>query len=583
MRASHWLLTTLKETPNDAEIVSHQLMLRAGMIRKLGSGLYTWLPLGLKVLRKVEQIVREEMDRAGAMEILMPAVQPAELWHETGRWETFGGQLLTMQDSNGRDYCFGPTHEEVITDLMRRELQSYKQLPANLYQIQTKFRDEIRPRFGIMRAREFIMKDSYSFHLSQDCLQRTYDIMYQTYSRIFDRLGLQYRAVEADTGAIGGAVSHEFQVLADSGEDLIFYSDKGSYAANIEQATSQMPRKEVTASLESIQLIATPGQKTIPEVAEFLHVNTSRTVKTLIVEGVEQPFIALVLRGDDTLNEVKAAKHPLVKSPLQFANEATILKTLGAPIGSIGPVKLTIPIIADHHALTMGSFICGANQPDHHYINAVWERDTHYQDAYDLRNVKEGDISPDGKGTLRACRGIEVGHVFQLGDKYAEAMNAEIMNEEGRLQTMLMGCYGLGVSRVVAAAIEQHHDDRGIVWPQNIAPFQLVIIPINGHRSKIVQETADKFYQQFTELGFEVLLDDRNERAGVLFADTDLIGIPHRIVVGERNLAQDLVEYKARNSEEASLVGVNDLPTFIEKKMRGEHNPKPDLNPAKKC
>ncbi|WP_028387713.1 proline--tRNA ligase [Legionella fairfieldensis] len=567
MRASQWLLATLKETPNDAEIISHQLMLRAGMIRKLGSGLYTWLPLGLNVLRKVESIVREEMNRAGAMEILMPAVQPAELWQETGRWETFGGQLLTMHDSNDREYCFGPTHEEVITDLIRHELQSYKQLPINLYQIQTKFRDEIRPRFGVMRAREFIMKDAYSFHLSQESLQQTYEIMYQTYCRIFDRLGLRYRAVEADTGAIGGSASHEFQVLADSGEDLIFYSDNSDYAANVEQATSLLPEKAGSNFKETIQLISTPAQKTITDVAQFLQVKPDQTVKTLIVEGSEHPLVALILRGDDELNEVKASKHPLVKSPLSFASELVILQTLKAPVGSLGPVGLTIPIVVDHHALALTSFICGANQPDKHYRNVVWERDAHYHDAYDLRNVKEGDPSPDGKGKLRLCRGIEVGHVFQLGDKYARAMNANVVNEHGQLQTMIMGCYGLGISRVVAAAIEQHHDERGIIWPQAIAPFQLVIIPINGHRSALVKDTADRLYQQLGTQGYEVLLDDRNERPGFLFADNDLIGIPHRLVISERHLAQKTVEYKARSSDEILQITLTDLPAFLDEKL----------------
>lgn len=568
MRASQWLSATLKETPSDAEIVSHQLMLRAGMIRKLGSGLYTWLPLGLKVLRKVEQIVREEMNRAKAMEVLMPAVQPAELWQETGRWDTFGGLLLTMSDSNGREYCFGPTHEEVITDLMRNELQSYKQLPINLYQIQTKFRDEIRPRFGVMRAREFIMKDSYSFHLSQDCLQRTYDAMYQAYCRIFDRLGLRYRAVEADTGAIGGSASHEFQVLADSGEDLIFYSDGSNYAANIEQATSLLPVKATTLPQEGISLVDTPEQKTIAEVANFLQVNTAQTVKTLIAEGKEHPLVALVLRGDDELNEVKASKHPLLKSPLQFADEQTIAKVLKAPVGSLGPVGLDIPVIADHHALALTSFICGANQADKHYKHAAWGRDAQYQEAYDLRSVKEGDPSPDGKGNLHSCRGIEVGHVFQLGDKYAQAMNAAVINEEGQLQTMLMGCYGLGITRVVAAAIEQHHDAHGIVWPQTIAPFQLVIVPINGHRSILVKEKAESLYQQLSAQGIDVLLDDRNERPGVLFADNDLIGIPHRLVVSERNLEQHAVEYKARDKEEVTRIALSDLDQFISKLLQ---------------
>ncbi len=563
MRSSQWLLTTLKETPNDAEIPSHQLMLRAGMIRKLGSGLYTWLPLGLKVLRKVEQIVREEMNRSHAMEVLMPAVQPAELWHETGRWETFGGQLLTMLDSNGRNYCFGPTHEEVITDLMRQELQSYKQLPVNLYQIQTKFRDEIRPRFGLMRAREFIMKDAYSFHLNQSCLQQTYDVMYQTYSRIFDRLGLKYRAVEADTGAIGGSISHEFQVLAEAGEDLIFYSDGSDYAANIEQATSLIPEQALTLPKELMQKIATPDQKTIADISGFLNVPVEKTVKTLIVEGKSHPLVALVLRGDDELNEIKAAKHPLIKSPLRFVDEGVVIKAINVPFGSIGPVNLDIPVIVDHQARAMESFVCGANETDQHFIHAAWQRDVLCSDVYDLRNVKEGDTSPDGRGTLHSCRGIEVGHIFQLGDKYAKAMNAAVINEEGQLQTMIMGTYGLGISRVVAAAIEQHHDEKGIVWPQAIAPFQLVIIPINAHRCETVKNTAESLYDSLTAQGIDVLLDDRNERPGVLFADSELIGIPHRLVIGERNLAEGLVEYKARTDSEARLIPLSDLSKFI--------------------
>ncbi len=564
MRASQWLYATLKETPNDAEITSHQFMLRAGMIRKLGSGLYTWLPLGLKILRKVEQIVREEMNAALAMEILMPAVQPAELWQETGRWDTFGGQLLTMKDSNNREYCFGPTHEEVITDLIRHELQSYKQIPANFYQIQTKFRDEIRPRFGVMRAREFIMKDAYSFHLQPECLQNTYDVMYQTYSNIFDRLGLKFRAVEADTGAIGGAVSHEFQVLAEAGEDLIFYSDQSHYAANIEQATSLMPDQTPQPSQEKLSLVATPHQKTISEVAEFLKISASEMVKTLLVEGVEHPFVALVLCGDDELNPIKAAKHPLVKSPLCFAKESEISQTLNVPFGFIGPVHLSIPVIVDYHARAMGSFVCGANQIDHHYMHAVWQRDTQYHSTFDLRNVKEGDTSPDGKGTLQACRGIEVGHIFQLGDKYAKAMNAQVLNEEGQLQTMLMGCYGLGITRVVAAAIEQHHDEKGIIWPDSIAPFQLAIIPINAQRSETVKSTAETLYQQFKSQGIDVLLDDRNERPGVLFADCDLIGVPHRLVVSDRNLADGLIEYKSRSADAPQLIPLQALNAFID-------------------
>ncbi|EHL32579.1 proline--tRNA ligase [Legionella drancourtii] len=557
MRASQWFLATLKETPNDAEIVSHQLMLRTGMIRKLGSGLYTWMPLGLKVLRKVEHIVREEMNRINSVELLMPAVQPAELWQETGRWETFGGQLLTMKDSNGREYCYGPTHEEVITDIMRNELQSYKQLPRCFYQIQTKFRDEIRPRFGVMRAREFIMKDAYSFHLNLESLQNTYKDMYQAYCRIFDRMGLKYRAVEADTGAIGGSASHEFQVLADSGEDLIFYSDASDYAANIEQAISLKPAKSTNQTTQTIALVDTPKQKTIAEVAQFMKIASSDMVKTLIVRGKEHPLVALVLRGDDELNEVKAIKHPLIHSPLQFVDEETIVKTLNAPIGSLGPIDLAIPVIIDHQALAMDSFVCGANQVDKHYQHAAWDKDVKEYQGYDLRNVKEGDISPDGKGTLHSCRGIEVGHVFQLGDKYAKAMNAAVINEQGQLETMMMGCYGLGITRVVAAAIEQHHDEQGIIWPSNIAPFQVVIIPLNGHKSQAVKDQADVLYKQFRNAGIDVLLDDRNERAGALFADHDLIGVPHRLVVSDRNLEQNCVEYKSRATGETKSLDLN--------------------------
>lgn len=557
MRASQWFLATLKETPNDAEIVSHQLMLRAGMIRKLGSGLYTWMPLGLKVLRKVEQIVREEMNRINSMELLMPAVQPAELWQETGRWETFGGQLLTMKDSNERSYCFGPTHEEVITDIMRNELQSYKQLPVSFYQIQTKFRDEIRPRFGVMRAREFIMKDAYSFHLGIESLQATYKEMYQAYSRIFDRMGLQYRAVEADTGAIGGSASHEFQVLADAGEDLIFYSDGSDYAANIEQATSLKPAKAAKPTNQTITLVDTPNKKTIAEVAQFMRVPTNHTIKTLIVKGKEHPMVALVLCGDDELNEVKAIKHPLVDTPLQFIDEEIVQKQLKTPVGFLGPVYLSIPIIVDHHALAMDSFICGANQVDKHFQYAAWDKDVSDYHVFDLRNVKVGDPSPDGKGKLHSCRGIEVGHVFQLGDKYANAMNAKVINEQGQLETMLMGCYGLGISRVVAAAIEQHHDEQGIKWPINIAPFQVVIIPLNGHKSLAVKNQAEALYQHCLQLGIEVLLDDRNERAGVLFADQDLIGIPHRLVVSERNMEKNCVEYKNRITGDTQSLALN--------------------------
>lgn len=563
MRASQAYIKTLKETPNDAEIVSHQLMLRAGMIRKLGSGLYTWLPLGLRVLRKIEHIVRTEMNRIGAMELLMPAVQPAELWQETGRWETFGNQLLTMQDSNERAYCFGPTHEEVITDLMRQEVQSYKELPLIFYQIQTKFRDEIRPRFGVMRAREFLMKDAYSFHLDHTSLQETYQQMYTAYCRVFDRMGLQYRAVEADTGAIGGAVSHEFQVLADAGEDVIFYSTEGSYAANVEQATSKMPSPAVQHATQSAQLIATPGKKTIADLADFLKIEPKHTIKTLIVAGREQPWVAVALCGEDELNPVKAAKHPWIQNPLRFATEEEIQTDLDLPFGFVGPLSLSIPVIVDHHAAAMSDFVCGANQIDHHLQHAQWLSSTYLREPVDLRMVREGDASPDGQGTLQACRGIEVGHIFQLGDKYAQAMQAVVTHETGQQQPMIMGCYGLGVSRMVAAAIEQLHDERGILWPMALAPYQLVLIPINAARCPAVKEQAERLYQRCLDLGIDVLLEDREERPGVLFADADLIGIPHRLVISERHLAQNQIEYKARNQATPDCLDISTIDQWL--------------------
>ena len=563
MKASAWFISTLKESPSDAEIASHKLMLRAGMIRKLGSGLYTWMPLGLKVLRNVEKIIREEMNNAGAIEMLMTSIQPAELWHETGRWETFGGQLLTMQDCNKREYCFGPTHEEVITDLMRNELQSYKQLPVNFYQIQTKFRDEIRPRFGVMRSREFIMKDAYSFHLDKESLQATYATMYNTYCKIFDRIGVKYRAVEADTGAIGGSASHEFQLLADTGEDLIFYSDKGTYAANIEQATSLLPKIEDKSPDAEMQIIDTPGIKKIADLSSFLEKDNKDSVKTIIVKGKEHPMVALILRGDDEVNPIKAEKHPLVFAPLTFIDEEIVQKSLNVNFGSIGPVNLNLPIVADFNARALNSFICGANINDKHYINASWNRDAKCDDVFDLRNVKVGDISPDGEGVLQSCRGIEVGHVFQLGDKYAKAMRAEVLNEEGRLQPMLMGCYGLGVTRIVAAIIEQFHDEKGIIWPLSVAPFHLSIIPINYVKSAQVKEFADKLYDECKKMGIEVLLDDRKERPGVLFADNDLFGIPHRIIIGDKLLEKNQVEYKNRSKDESSFIDLEKLTTFI--------------------
>ena len=563
MRMSQLFSQTLREAPADAQSEGFALLVRAGFIRQIAAGIFATLPLGMRALRKIEAVLREEMNAIGGQELSMPVVLPADLWKETGRWYTVGAELARLKDRNERDLVLAMTHEEAVGDLVRREVQSYKQLPVNFYQIQTKFRDEIRPRFGVMRAREFIMKDSYSFHLTLESLQKTYQDMYQAYCRIFDRMGLKYRAVEADTGAIGGSASHEFQVLADSGEDLIFYSDSSDYAANIEQATSFRPEKASTPTSEAMRLIDTPNQKTIAEVAKFLNIETSQTIKTLIVKGKEHPMVALVLRGDDELNEVKAIKHHLVATPLTFIDEETIVKTLKAPIGSLGPVQLNIPVIADHIALAMNSFVCGANQADKHYISAAWDRDAHYHEAYDLRNVKEGDVSPDGKGTLHSCRGIEVGHVFQLGDKYAKAMNAAVINEQGHLQTMMMGCYGLGISRVVAATIEQHHDAQGIIWPLAIAPFQLVIIPINGQKSQAVREHAEELYQQFCNRGVDVLLDDRNERAGILFADNDLIGIPHRLVVSDRNLEQGCVEYKSRISSESQQMDKNLVVEFI--------------------
>lgn len=571
MRASQAYIKTLKETPNDAEIVSHQLMLRAGMIRKLGSGLYTWLPLGLRVLRKVEKIIRQEMNCIGAMELLMPAVQPAELWQETGRWETFGNQLLTMQDSNERSYCFGPTHEEVITDLMRQEVQSYKELPLIFYQIQTKFRDEIRPRFGVMRAREFLMKDAYSFHLDTTSLNETYQNMYAAYSKVFDRMGLQYRAVEADTGAIGGAVSHEFQILADAGEDIIFYSDQSSYAANVEQATSHFPTPATFEQHQSAEIIETPGKKTIADVAKFLNTEAKNILKTLIVAGKEQPWVALVLCGQDELNTVKAGKHPWVQSPIQFASEKDI-EQLNLPFGFIGPLSLSIPVIVDHHAAALTTFICGANQTDKHYQNACWVATESLRETADLRNVCIGDKSPDGEGILQACRGIEVGHIFQLGTKYAQAMHAVITNESGQQHPMVMGCYGLGVSRIVAAAIEQLHDERGILWPRALAPFELVLIPINPKQNPEVQQQVETLYQRCQDLGIEILLDDRKERPGVLFADADLIGIPHRLVISERHLAQNQIEYKARDQDTPELLDLSNLDQWLTRTFLAEKN-----------
>ncbi|MER2493590.1 proline--tRNA ligase [Catenovulum sediminis] len=572
MRTTQYLLSTLKETPSDAEVISHQLMLRAGMIRKLASGLYTWLPSGLKVLRKVEQIVREEMNKAGAIEVLMPVVQPADLWEESGRWEKFGPELLRIKDRHERPFLLGPTHEEVITELVRKEISSYKQLPVNLYQVQTKFRDEVRPRFGVMRAREFLMKDAYSFHLTEDCLEKTYQAMHQAYCNIFDRLGLEYRPVLADTGSIGGSTSHEFHVLADSGEDAIVFSDGSDYAANIEKAEALPPQGERPAATQNQEKIATPNTHSIAQVCERLKIDASQTVKTLLVvganaEGEEQGVVALVVRGDHELNEVKAEKLENVFSPLTMANEAQIQQAVNCSAGSIGPVDLNIPVIVDHSAAHLADFVAGANEDGFHFTGLNWDRDiSHYQVA-DIRNVVEGDPSPCGTGKLSIKRGIEVGHIFQLGTKYSEAMKAGVLTESGKHETLTMGCYGIGVSRIVAAAIEQNHDKFGIKWPAAIAPFQVCVLPMNMHKSHRIPDVANKLYTDLQQAGYEVLFDDRKERPGVMFADMELIGVPHVIVIGERNLDEGLVEYKNRQTGEKQTIKIEDVLSFIQQQM----------------
>jgi len=573
MRTSQYLLSTLKETPADAEIISHQLMLRAGMIRREASGMYTWLPNGIRVLRKVEAIVRDEMNKAGAIEVLMPMVQPAELWQESGRWEKMDAELLRFKDRHQRDFVLGPTHEEVITDLVRKEVSSYKQLPLNLYQIQTKFRDERRPRFGVMRAREFLMKDAYSFHLSQECLEKTYQAMYQAYSNIFTRLGLGFRPVLADTGAIGGAVSHEFHVLASSGEDAIVFSDASDYAANIEKAEALAPTTPRPAATAPVTEIATPNAGTIAEVAALLAVDASQIIKTLLVYGERtddkgpQPLVALLLRGDHDLNEIKAEKLAGVQSPLTFASDADIKAVTGASAGSLGPVGLSIRIVADRSAAVVANFVCGANKDGYHLSGVNFDRDIAKYEVADLRNVVEGDPSPCGNGSLVIKRGIEVGHIFQLGDRYAAAMKAGVLNEEGKHQIMTMGCYGVGVSRIVAAAIEQNHDQHGIIWPAAIAPFQVALVPMNMHKSVRIQDTAEALYKALTAAGVEVLFDDRKERPGVMFADMELLGVPHHIVIGERNLDERLVEYKNRRSGEKSLLAIDDVVAEILAKL----------------
>lgn len=571
MRASRFLFATLRETPNDAEVISHQLMLRAGMIRKLASGLYTWLPMGVRVLNKVEAIVREEMNRSGALETFMPVTQPASLWEESGRYVQYGPELLRFNDRHNNPFVLGPTHEEVITDLARNELKSYKQLPINFYQIQTKFRDEIRPRFGVMRSREFMMKDAYSFHTDQASLQETYDVMYDTYCRIFTRLGLDFRPVQADTGSIGGSGSHEFHVLASSGEDDIAFSTESDYAANIEMAEAILVGERAAATQE-LKVVDTPNQKTIADVTAFLGANSNQSIKALLVQGVanesgQVPVIALFLRGDHELNEIKAEKHPLIAAPLTFATEAQIAD-LGLTAGFVGPQGLLekgITVIVDRAASVLSDFIAGANQIDQHATGVNWERDAQYTEVYDLRNVVEGDPSPDGKGTLQIKRGIEVGHIFQLGTKYSEALGCKVLGEDGKPFTVTMGCYGIGVTRVVASAIEQNFDDKGIIWPAAIAPFEIAIVPMNAHKSPRTLEAAEALYAELQAAGYDVLLDDRNERPGVKFSDLELTGIPHRIVIGEKGLDAGTFEYKGRRDSESVNISKEELLAKIAK------------------
>jgi prolyl-tRNA synthetase len=569
MRASQFLIATLKETPSDAEVISHQLMLRAGMIRKVAAGLYSWLPLGLRTLRKVERIVREEMDAAGAQEVLMPAIQPAELWQESGRWEQYGPELLRVNDRHNREFCVGPTHEEVITDLIRREIKSYKQLPANFYQIQTKFRDEIRPRFGVMRSREFIMKDAYSFHTDVESLAATYQVMHQAYTNIFTRLGLDFRPVLADTGSIGGESSHEFHVLAHSGEDDIAFSDSSDYAANVEMAEA-LALGERQAATEEMRLVDTPNAKTIAELVEQFNLPIEKTVKTLIVaasDAVDADFVALLVRGDHELNEIKAEKLLQVEAPLRFATDEEIRQVIGAGPGSLGPVNLPIPCIIDRSVETLSDFAAGANIDDKHYFGLNWERDLPTPQVADIRNVVEGDPSPCGQGKIQIRRGIEVGHIFQLGTKYSEAMNATVLDENGKAAVMSMGCYGIGVTRVVAAAIEQNHDDKGIIWPEALAPFSVALVPLNYDKSEDVRAKADELYAALQAAGIDVLMDDRKERPGVKFADMELMGIPQRLVISDRGLQNGTLEYKSRRDAESQDIPVETALEFLHSQM----------------
>jgi len=573
MKASQYTIATLKETPADADIASHQLLIRAGFIRKLASGIYSWLPMGLRVLQKVEGIIREEMNASGAQEVMMPVVQPAELWQESGRWGQYDdGLLLKFKDRHDRDFCFGPTHEEVITEIARNELKSHKQLPVNYYQIQTKFRDETRPRFGLMRAREFIMKDAYSFHLTPESLNETYELMFDTYVRILQRMSLDFRPVIADSGAIGGDVTKEFQVLADSGEDKIAFSTESDYAANVEMAEAVAPAMSNDAFVDVAE-VHTPNCKAIEAVADLLQLAETATVKTLIVVGESEPLVALVLRGDHQLNTVKAEKLAGVASPLTFADEADIKAKLGCSPGSIGPVAIGIPVIADRSAAAMANFVCGANRDDYHLTGVNWDRDTKADEVADLRDVCEGDASPDGKGVIQFKRGIEVAQIFQLGDKYTKAMNATVLDENGKAQVMYMGCYGVGVTRLVAAVIEQNHDDKGMIWPTIIAPFQVIVIPINAHKSEAVATTAERLYNELQAAGIEVLLDDRDGvRPGAKFADAELIGIPHRVVVGDRGLDNDVVEYAKRSGAGSEDIAVDAIATLLIETIKQELN-----------
>jgi prolyl-tRNA synthetase len=568
MRLSQYPINTLKEVPAEAELISHQLMLRAGLIRRLAAGLYSWLPMGLRTLQKVERIVREEMNRAGAFELVMPVVQPAELWQESGRWKDYGPELLRIEDRHKRAFVAGPTHEEVITDIARRELKSYRQLPVNFYQIQTKFRDEIRPRFGVMRAREFIMKDAYSFHIDEPSLAQGYRTMYDAYVRIFTRTGLRFRAVRADSGAIGGDVSQEFHVLADSGEDSIAFSDGDEYAANLEAAIAMPPAEARPAPTEPLTKVTTPGAKTIEDLVKFLKVPATKTIKTLLVDGVEEnDVVALVVRGDHELNAIKAQKLPGVASPLRMASADRIARSSGAAIGYIGPIGLKGRLYVDHSALALSDFVAGANEKDMHFTGANWERDVQGMIAADIRNVVEGDPSPTGHGRMKITRGIEVGHIFQLGQKYSDPMKGVVLDESGKEVKLYMGCYGIGVTRIVAAAIEQNHDDRGIIWPEPIAPFQVVLVPMGMQKSARVREVADRLYAELTAAGIEVLYDDRDARPGVKFADAELLGIPHRLVVGERGLEAGKLEYRGRRDSESQEFPLDDALTFIRSRM----------------